>query len=101
MPDKTIDIVMFNMSAYTDWQQGIANRNMHVLHTLLGDERVRKVVAVDYLPFTLKRAVRQWFQNILGGPTGQVLARGFSYKLTAVKNFEIERTGYGFEGAVP
>lgn len=90
----TIDIIMFNMSAYTDWQHGIPNRNMHVLHTLLADKRVRKIVAVDYLPFTYKRAIRQWFQNVLAGPSGRVLARGFGYKLTALTNEEIEETGY-------
>lgn len=96
MPPRTVDIVMFNMSAYTDWQHGIANRNMHILHTLLNDERVRKIVAVDYLPFTFKRTIRQWLQNVLGGPSGQVISRSLFYKLTALSNFEIDRTGYTF-----
>lgn len=88
------------MSAYTDWQHGIANRNMHILHTLINDNRVRKIIAVDYLPFTFKRAVRQWFQNIVGGPSGQVIARGFSYKLTALKNSEIDETGYSLGSGI-
>jgi len=99
VPNSTIDIVMFNMSSYTDWQHGIANRNMHILHTLLADSRVRKIVAIDYLPFTYKRAVRQWFQNVLSGPAGQVLGRGLGYKLTALNNYEIEKTGYVMPGA--
>ncbi len=89
-----IDILMLNMSAYTDWQHGIANRNMYVLHALLMDERVRKVVAVDYLPFTRKRAFRQWGQNVLAGVEGKVLARSFLNKLTAVRGSEVERTGF-------
>ncbi len=94
MSPKTIDIVMFNMSAYTDWQNGIANRNMYVLRSLLGDDRVRKILAVDYLPFTFKRTVREWLQNVLGGPSGQVLSRGIGYKLTALKNYELEKIGF-------
>lgn len=103
-PDK-IDIVMFNMSCYTEWQRGIANRNFHILHTLLRDPRVRKVVAIDYMPFTFRRAVRQWLYNVLGGVAGKVLSRGLWHKFVAVRESEIERTGYnlpGYEaGAVP
>lgn len=94
MPIESIDIVMFNMSAYSDWQHGIANRNMYVLHHLLQDPRVRKVVAVDYLPFTFKRAVRQWFQGVALGLDGKVLSRGPWHKLTAVRAAEVERTGF-------
>lgn len=93
MPPSSIDIIMFNMSAFTDWQHGIANRNMYILRSLLADQRVRKIVAVDYLPFTFKRTIRQWFQNILGGPSGQVISRGFGYKLTALSNSELEKIG--------
>ncbi len=101
MPSEQIDIVMFGMSCYTEWQAGIANRNFHVLHTLLTDERVRKVVYVEYLPFTWKRALRQWLQNVVGGVGGMVLARGLSHKLTAVRESEIERTGYKLESVQP
>lgn len=94
----TIDIVMFNMSSYTDWQNGIENRNFHILHNLLLSGRVRKVMAVDYLPFTFKRALREWWQNIVGGVEGQVMARGFGYKLTALQADEIEKTGYKLPG---
>lgn len=101
MSSKTIDIIMFNMSAYTDWQHGIANRNMYILHSLLKDDRVRKIIAVDYLPFTFRRAVRQWFQNVLGGPAGQVLGRGFSFKLIAPTNYEIQRLQLGAARGLP
>ncbi len=94
----TIDIVMFNMSSYTDWQNGIENRNFHILHNLLLSGRVRKIMAVDYLPFTFKRAFREWWQNIIGGVEGQVMARGFGYKLTALRADEIEKTGYKLPG---
>jgi glycosyltransferase involved in cell wall biosynthesis len=99
-PDK-IDIVMFNMSAYTDWQQGIANRNFHILHTLLRDERVRKVIAVDYMPFTFKRALKYWFYNVLGGVQGKVLSRSLWHKFVAVRESEIERTGYSLPDCLP
>jgi glycosyltransferase involved in cell wall biosynthesis len=95
---EKIDIVMFNMSCYTEWQAGISNRNFHILHTLLKDERVRKIVMVDYLPFTWKRALRQWWQNKMRGVQGKVISQGIIHKLVALSESEIERTGYKLEG---
>jgi glycosyltransferase involved in cell wall biosynthesis len=98
---EKIDIVMFNMSCYTEWQAGISNRNFHILHTLLKDDRVRKIVMVDYLPFTWKRAMRQWWQNRMHGVQGKVISQGITHKLVAVRESEIERTGYKLEGVDP
>lgn len=95
---EKIDIVMFNMSCYTEWQAGISNRNFHILHTLLKDERVRKIVMVDYLPFTWKRALRQWWQNRMSGTQGKVISQGITHKLVALSESEIERTGYKLAG---
>ncbi len=101
MPIEKIDIVMFSMSEYGEWQSGIVNRNFYVLHTLLQDPRVRKVVTIDYLPFTWKRAARQWFQNVMRGVDGKVVSRGLFHKLTAVRESEIERTGFSLAGFEP
>ncbi len=47
------------MSKYSDWTDtGVVNRNYHMLHALAKDERVNKIIAVDFLPFTWKRAVK-------------------------------------------
>ncbi|MFZ5391432.1 MAG: glycosyltransferase [Patescibacteria group bacterium] len=95
MPIDKIDIVMFNMSRYADWQGGVENRNFHILHTLLNDERVRKIVAIDYPPFNYKRALKQWWQDIvLHGPGGRVLSKGWGHKLIALNRRSIADTGY-------
>ncbi len=93
--NQKIDIVMFNMSSYADWQKGYANRNLHILHHLLKDERVRKIVAIDYLPFTWRRAIRAWWEGVVRGPEGETLVRNIGRRLTAVKNSEITKVGYG------
>jgi len=54
---------MFNMSKYSDWQKGIANRNYHILHNLVKHDEINKVIAVDFLPFNLKRALKTFFYN--------------------------------------
>ncbi len=97
-----IDIVMFNMSRYADWQSGVENRNFHVLHTLLTNDRVRKIIAVDYPPFNYKRALKQWWRDIvLGGPQGRILSRGLWHKLTAVNGQTIAETGYSLPEIEP
>ncbi|MFH1866800.1 MAG: glycosyltransferase [Patescibacteria group bacterium] len=105
MPDQAgftksnkIDIVMFNMSAYSEWQQGYVNRNSHILHELLRDPRVRKIVAVDYLPFTWKRAAKIWLQDVMHWPRGKKMSGNFVSRLTAVNNGEINKTIYQVEG---
>lgn len=64
--NKKIKIVIFNMSSYLDWEKGISNRNWHILRHLLLDERVEKIIAVDYLPHSLKRTVKTFYQMIFG-----------------------------------
>lgn len=57
------------MSAYTDWQAGIVNRNYHILQTLAKDERVDKIIAVDFLPlgFGWLRKIKYYYNNLIKG----------------------------------
>ena len=62
------------MSRYSDWQKGIVNRNYHVLHTLAQDERVGKILAVDFLPFNFKRKLKTFVADqILRDTQGEVI----------------------------
>ncbi len=56
------------------------------------------MLAVDYLPYTFRRAGRQWVQDVALGPGGTVLDRGPLHRLVAVRASEIERTGYHIGG---
>ena len=72
----SLEIIIFNMSSYTEWQQqGIANRNYHILHQLAKHESVQRIVAVDFLPFTFKRALRNYWENNLFGLQGKIVWR--------------------------
>lgn len=60
-----IDIVMFNMSDYNEWEdKNLVNRNRHILYNLLKRNEIGKILAVDFLPFELKRGVKAFFLNI-------------------------------------
>jgi glycosyltransferase involved in cell wall biosynthesis len=63
--EEKINIVMFNMSTYSDWEDGISNRNRHVLNTLLKDNRIGKIVAIDYVPWTWRKVIKQYIYSYL------------------------------------
>src|SRR3989344_3562316 len=73
---KKFDIIMFNMSSYSEWERGVSNRNYHILKELLTDPRVGKIFAIDYPPLTLKRALRNYKENnVMSLKTGKVITR--------------------------
>ncbi|MBU1037177.1 glycosyltransferase [Patescibacteria group bacterium] len=82
--NKKINIVMFNMSSFTEWERGLENRNYHILQNLLKDERVNKIIAVDYLPHTYKRVLRNYKENILGHLNHKLLHKNWHRKIYEV-----------------
>ena len=55
---------MFNMSKYSDWtDSGVVNRNYHMLHSFAKDERINKILAVDFFPFTLKKSIKTFVKD--------------------------------------
>ena len=84
---KKFDVIMFNMSGYSEWEEGVSNRNYHVLQQLLHNEQVGKILAVDYLPLNFKRALRNYKENIaLNLKTGKVVKRKLTSKVTKVSD---------------
>jgi len=62
---KKFDLILFNMSNYSEWDEGVSNRNYHVLKQLLQREEIGKILAIDYLPLTFKRAVRNYKEDLV------------------------------------
>jgi teichuronic acid biosynthesis glycosyltransferase TuaH len=65
-----IDVLMFAMSNYSEWQRGVSNRNYHIVHELIKSERVDKVLIVEYLPLTYKRGLRNIRESMVRPPKG-------------------------------
>jgi glycosyltransferase involved in cell wall biosynthesis len=62
------------MSKYSDWQKGVVNRNFHVLHNLVKRDEVNKVIAVDFLPFNFKKAIKTYLSDqILKDTRGTII----------------------------
>lgn len=84
MLNQKIDIVMINMSSYTEWETGTVNRNYHILQNLLKDERVRRILAVDFLPHTLKRGLRNYLQDQVFSHSGKYLWGDLTSKIAKI-----------------
>jgi len=76
------NIIMFNMSEFREWKSGIVNRNYHVLHNLLDKDQINKIFAVDFLPYTKKRALRIYMQSILKSTGGKRIYIDLTSKLS-------------------
>lgn len=81
---EKMQIIMFNMSSYSEWKKGVVNRNYHVFNQLVKNELISKIIAVDFLPFTLKRTIRNLKENIIAGPEGKIIYRTFTTKCTRI-----------------
>ncbi|HUT21886.1 MAG TPA: glycosyltransferase [Candidatus Bipolaricaulota bacterium] len=53
------------MSPYSDWRQGIFNRNYFILQNLQKDPRIGKILAIDFLPLKLSQAPKYYFKNLM------------------------------------
>lgn len=84
---QKFDIIMFNMSEWQDWyKKGIVNRNYHVLHNLLKHPKVNQVLAIDFLPYTKKRALKSYIKNQRMSVGGKTLKKDLTSKLTQLAN---------------
>lgn len=83
---QKINIVMFNMSSYSEWDKGVQNRNYHILQTLLLDERVGKIIAIDYLPHTGRRFLRNLKENIIAHKGYRILEKTLLTKVLEVSD---------------
>jgi len=84
---KKFDVIMFNMSSFSEWEEGVSNRNYHVLQQLLHNDQVGKILAVDYLPLNFKRALRNYKENVaLNLKEGEIIKKRFTHKITKVSD---------------
>jgi glycosyltransferase involved in cell wall biosynthesis len=78
---------MFNMSKYSDWQKGVVNRNFHVLHNLTKRDEINKIIAVDFLPFSWKKAIRTFISDrIINDNKGTILSSDLTSRCWQINN---------------
>ncbi len=72
---------MFNMSSFQEWENGVVNRNFHILKNLLDRPEIGKILAIDYLPFNLRRGFKSYLESQAFGARGKVIYRDFTNRL--------------------
>ncbi len=91
-----LEIIMYNMSCFCEWQKGISNRNYQVFKKLANHPKVKRIIAVDFLPFTVKRAARNWLENIAYSPmigeTGKIEKKykGLTSQMIKISGYKAE-----------
>ena len=75
------DLVLMNMSRKADWDRGVVNRNYYVARELSGMPEIKKVLHIDFLPHTFRRAARVLFEDIVRGGKKNVVKRGVLWVL--------------------
>ncbi|HNV96700.1 MAG TPA: glycosyltransferase [bacterium] len=73
--EQKFDVVMFSMSSYSEWESGTSNRNFQIFKQLKNNPKIDKILTVDYLPYTIKRALRNYKENILENTKGTVIKK--------------------------
>ncbi len=64
------------MSPYTEWAiEKKANRNYHVLSQLIKNESIDRVMTIDFLPHTFRRAAKIWIEQHRRENGGEVIYR--------------------------
>lgn len=81
---KPADLIIFNMSSFQEWESGIVNRNFHVLKNLITRPEIGRILAIDYLPFSLKRGLKSYLESQAFGVKGRVIYRDFTNRLVQV-----------------
>ena len=75
------------MSNYSEWDEGVSNRNYHVLKQLLQREEIGKILAIDYLPLTFKRAVRNYKEDlVLNVEDSKIIKRSLTHKVSQISD---------------
>ena len=73
---EQLNLVMFNMSNFYDWDHGIVNRNYNILQALVKEKEIEKIVAVDFLPVGWKQAIGHYLKNIISEPKNHEMIYG-------------------------
>ncbi|MBI5077269.1 glycosyltransferase [Candidatus Falkowbacteria bacterium] len=110
---QKIDVIMFNMSTFFDWDRGVVNRNYFILNELAKSDKINRLIGADFLPNTIRRAIPHYVKNIFFEPKTSEMVYGdltsacyartnkiyiystidsvFSYKTVARELLRIER----------
>lgn len=86
--DKPKNYLIFSMSRYGEWANGVENRNYHIVKNLLKRTDTNKLILVEYLPLNFKQCVKNFIYALKNEKNGKLLNRNmFSQLIKVEENF--------------
>ena len=81
------NILIFSMSSYFEWEErDITNRNRQIVNSLVNSKEINKVIMVDFLPFNLKRIIREYILAKIYKKDKNTILKGSTYKVNKINN---------------
>ncbi|MFH1426651.1 MAG: glycosyltransferase [Candidatus Kerfeldbacteria bacterium] len=76
-------LLMINMSYASDWDEGIVNRNFHILQSLKKEEVFDTIVSVDFPPYSVKTKLRALLKTKTWKKNKETVHRGGGIRIDA------------------
>ncbi len=78
------DIIMYSMSSWFEWERGVTNRNRYIWNAFQKHPQVGRLLFINYLPFNLKRAVREYLYGQIYRSDAGAIFKGWDYKVNQI-----------------
>ena len=76
-----MEIINYNMSYWHAWDKGLCNRDKYILDGLVKNPEVEKVLSVDFIPFNLRSAAREYLLAKIYKRDENTVLKGLTYKV--------------------
>lgn len=83
------NVLMFTMSRRAEWLAGTVNRNRQIAAQMEKDPEIGRIVYIDLLPHTWKRAAKIYFQDFITKPRGRVVGQTIGTRLVEIQQGKI------------
>jgi len=81
-----LNILLLNMFSYPDLEKGVMNRNINFFRIFQSRGDVQSIMAVDYLPFSLKKFIKSAFYFFFRKVSGEVVYKDLTSRLVKITN---------------
>ena len=80
-------VIFLNMSSQFEWDNGIYNRNKHILDEFSKRDDVEKILSVDFLPYNLKSCLRLYLKSKIYKKAGKgIISSGLFYSAKKIND---------------
>ena len=89
------NICLLGMSSWFEWEKGVVNRNRYIFQALKKHPEVDRILLVDYLPFSFRRKIREYFKAKIYKRDRNTVLKGWTYKVNKADDKVWVYSGWG------